>query len=329
MTCRAVGFTVILALGLLGVPLAGHAAQAGKVIRMGWLLPHLSPSPDRPSGRLFPQVMAELGWVEGENLIIDRRYAELQYDRLPALAAALIQLQPDVLIGQTVLAAQALKQATTTIPIVMIFVGDAVGEGLVESLARPGGNVTGVSSRYAEVTSKRLEFLREAVPQLSRLAVLFNPAFPNIPSVRTTMGTAQAMGATVELIEVRDFSTFEEAFTAMTRTRADALLILNDPLTVNYDRQIANLAVSRQLPMVCEERTQALAGCLMSYGANQREVVRRGAYYVDRILKGAKPADLPVEQPTHFELVINLKTAQTLGLSIPQALLFQADEVIR
>jgi putative ABC transport system substrate-binding protein len=329
MTRRTIGLLTTLALSFLVAPLDGHAAQAGKVIRVGWLLPHLPPSLDRPSGRLFPQVMAELGWVEGENLIIDRRYAELQYDRLPALAAALIQLQPDVLLGQTMLATQALKQATTTIPIVMIFVGDAVGEGLVENLARPGGNVTGVSSRYAEVISKRLEFLREAVPHLSRLAVLFNPAFPNTPSVRTTMGTAQAMGATVELLEVRDLSAFEEAFTAMTRARADALLILNDPLTVNYDRQIANLAVSRQLPTVCEERSQALAGCLMSYGADQREVVRRGAYYVDRILKGAKPADLPVEQPTTFELVLNLKTAKALGLTIPPALLFQATEVIR
>jgi putative ABC transport system substrate-binding protein len=279
---------------------------------------------------LFPQVMAELGWVEGQNLIIDRRYAELQYDRRPALVAELVQLQPDVLIGHTMLATLALKQATKTIPIVMIFVGDAVQEGLVESLARPGGNVTGVSSRYAEVISKRLEFLREAVPQLSRLAVLFNPSFPgNAPSVRATVVAAQALGAMLQLLEARDSSEFEEAFTAMMRAHADALLILNDPLTVNYRRRIANLAISRQLPTVCEERTQALEECLMSYGANQSDVVRRGAYYVDRILKGTKPADLPVEQPTGFELVLNLKTAEALGLTIPPALLFQATEVIR
>jgi putative ABC transport system substrate-binding protein len=279
---------------------------------------------------LFPQVMAELGWVEGQNLIIDRRYAELQYDRRPALVAELVQLQPDVLIGHTMLATLALKQATKTIPIVMIFVGDAVQEGLVESLARPGGNVTGVSSRYAEVISKRLEFLREAVPQLSRLAVLFNPSFPgNAPSVRATIVAGQALGARLQLLEARDASNFEGAFTAMTHAHGDALLILNDPLTVNYRRPIAHWAVSRQLPTVCEERTQALEGCLMSYGVDQRDVVRRGAYYVDRLLKGAKPGDLPVEQPMKFELVINLKTAQALGLTIPPSLLFQADEVIR
>jgi putative tryptophan/tyrosine transport system substrate-binding protein len=228
-----------------------------------------------------------------------------------------------------VLAAQALKQATTAIPIVMLFVGDAVEEGLVASLARPSGNVTGVSSRYAEIVSKRLEFLRGVVPQLSRLAVLFNPAFPTAASVHTAVGTAQAVGATVQRLEVRDASAFEEAFTAMTQARADALLILNDPLTVTYRRQLAQLAVSRQLPTMCEERTQALEGCLMSYGQDQRNVVRRAAYYVDRILKGAKPAELPVEQPTVFELVINLKTAEVLGLTIPPTLLFQATEVIR
>jgi putative tryptophan/tyrosine transport system substrate-binding protein len=332
MPCRIMGLLVTLVWGPLVTPLAGQAMPAAKVARIGWLWPFLAPSPDRPSGVsrvLFPQVMAELGWVEGQNLRIDHRYAELRYDRLPALAAALVQLQADVLIGHTILAARALKQAPTTIPIVMLFVGDAVQEGLVASLARPGGHVTGVSSRYAEVISKRREFLRDAVPQLARLAVLFNPAFPTAASVYTAVGTAQAVGATVQLLEVRDPSAFEEAFTAMTRARADALLILNDPLTVTYRKQLAQLAVSRQLPTVCEERTQALEGCLMSYGQDQRDVVRRAAYYVDRLLKGAKPADLPVEQPTTFELVINLKTAQALGLTIPPALLFQATEVIR
>jgi putative tryptophan/tyrosine transport system substrate-binding protein len=274
--------------------------------------------------------MAELGWVEGQNLRIDHRYAELRYERLPALAAELVQLQPDVLIGHTTPATLALKQATTTIPIVMLFVGDAVQEGLVANLARPGGNVTGVSSLHADVVPKRLELLREAVPRLSRLAVLFNPTFPgNPPSIHATDFAAQTLGLTLYLQEVRDPSAFEEAFSAMTRAHADVLFILSDPLVVVHRRRIAELAISHQLPMMCEERTQAVEGCLMTYGADQRATVQRAAYYVDRLLKGAKPSDLPVEQPTKYELVINLKTAQALGLTIPPSLLFQADEIIR
>jgi putative ABC transport system substrate-binding protein len=329
MTRRLIGLIITLALGFLLAPFATAAQPVGKVARIGWLLP-FPRFPQSLVRQFFRQVMAELGWVEGQNMQIEDRWADLQYDRLPALAAELVQLQPDVLIGHTTLATQALKQATTTIPIVMIFVDDAVHDGLVASLAHPGGNVTGVSSRYTELIPKRLELLRETVPHLSRLAVLFNPIFPmNASAVQAMHVVAHALGVTLQFLEVRDPDALEDAFAAMTRAHADALFILNDPLVVAYRKQIADLAVRSRLPTGCDDRPQADAGCLMSYGVDWRDVLRHAASYVDKILKGAKPADLPVEQPIRFELVINLKTAQALDLTLPPMLLFQANEVIR
>jgi putative tryptophan/tyrosine transport system substrate-binding protein len=328
MTRRTIGLLVTLALGLLMAPPATYAQQVGKVARIGWLLPFRSGP--RGGANVFRQAMRELGWEEGQNLVLDFRYAELQYDRLPELAAELVRLHPDVIIGHTTLSAMAAKSATTTIPIVMIFVDDAVSEGLVASLPHPGGNITGLSMQYTEVSGKRLEFLRQVVPNLARVAVLYNPTYPAMArSVRETQVAAQALGVTLQLVEVRDPSELEDAFAAMTRAHAEALLVLIDPLVNDYRERLADLAVRRQLPTMFDERGQVESGGLLAYGAYWPDVIRRAAYYVDRILKGAKPADLPVEQPTKFELVINLKTAQVLGLTIPQTLLFQADEVIR
>ncbi len=268
--------------------------------------------------------------MEGQNLVLEFRWAQLQYDRLPALAAELVRLQPDVIIDHTTLSALAAKHTTTTIPIVMIGVDDAVSEGLVASLAHPGGNITGLSIQYTELSGKRLEFLKQVVPNLARIAVLYNPTYPSMArAVHETQVAAQALGVTLLLVEVRDPSEFEAAFAAMTRGHAEALLVLIDPLVNEHRVQMADLAMRSQLPMTVDERGQVEAGGLMGYGVYWPDVIRRAAYYADRILKGAKPADLPVEQPSKFELVINLKTAQALGLTMPPVLLFQADEVLQ
>jgi putative tryptophan/tyrosine transport system substrate-binding protein len=310
------------------VPLATAAQQAGKVARIGWLVP-FRPGP-RSGFDVFRQAMRELGWVEGQNLVIEFRFAALQDKRFPELSAELVRLQPDVIIAHTTLSALAAKSATTTIPIVMIFVDDAVSEGLVASLAHPSGNLTGLSMPYTEVSGKRLEFLRQMVPHLARVAVLYNPTYPAMArSVRETQVAAQALGVTLQLVEVRDPSAFEDAFAAMTRAHAEALLVLIDPLVNDHRGRIADLAIRSQLPMMADERGQVEAGGLMGYGVYWPDVIRRAAYYVDRLLKGAKPADLPVEQVTKLDLVLNLKTAQALGLTIPPTLLFQADEVLR
>jgi putative ABC transport system substrate-binding protein len=279
---------------------------------------------------VFQQAMRALGWVEGQNLSLELRFAELKYERFPELAAELVRLQPDVIIAHTTPSALALQLATTTIPVVMIFVDDAVSEGLVTSLAHPGGNITGLSLPYAEVSGKRLEFLRQVVPNLTHLAVLYNPAYPAMArAVPETRAAAQALGMTLQLVEVRDPSEFDHAFAAMTNAHAEALMVLIDPLVNAYRARLADLAIQSRLPTMFDERIQVRAGGLLSYGVSMQEVMRRAAYYVDRLLKGAKPADLPVEQPMKFELVINLKTAQALGLTIPPTLLFLADEVIQ
>jgi putative tryptophan/tyrosine transport system substrate-binding protein len=326
MNRRTLGFLVTLVLGLLAAPLAAGAPSV-KVARMGVLSPS---SPPNGAPDVLRHALRELGWVEGQNLATEYRWAHGRYERLPHLATELVRLPVDVLVTISTPAAQAAKQATTTLPIVMMFVSDAVDEGLVASLARPGGNLTGVSSTYDALIGKRLELLKEAVPGLSRVAVLYNPMFSGTAlAVPETLATAQKLGVTPHLVEIRDPGALVDAFAAMTRAHAQALVVLADPLLLMYARGMAQLAIRHQLPTMFEERSPVEAGGLMVYGVNWVEIVRRAATYVDKILKGAKPADLPVEQPTKFELVINLKTAQALGLTISPTLLFQADEVIR
>ena len=316
--------------GLLVSPLAAEAQQAGRIPRVGVLATRTA-GDARLEGLL--QGLRELGYVEGRNLLVEYRDAEGKTERFPALAAELVSLKCDVIVttGGT-LAAQAAKQATTTLPIVFASVGDAVAEGLVTSLARPGGNVTGLTVAATELVSKSLEVIKQAVPGVKRVAILFKPdAMPDSAKkerLKAADVAARALGLRLQIVEARGAEDFDRAFSDMTRARADALAV---PATQVFNlerRRLVNLAAKNRLPAVYPNRDFVDAGGLMSYGPNLADMARRAASYVDKILKGAKPADLPVEQPTRFELVINLKTAKALGLTIPQSLLQRADQVI-
>jgi ABC-type uncharacterized transport system substrate-binding protein len=328
MTCRTLGLLVTLALGVLTAPLIAEAQPPTHVHRIGYLLG--TTREQEPLLEVFLEAMRALGYVEGQNLVIEYRAAEGQYERLPALAAELVQLKVDVLLAVNTPGALAAKQATMTIPIVMLGVGDPVGSGLVASLARPGGNVTGVASLQTDLVGKELEFLKAVRPTVSRVAVLWNPANPaHARHVRAAEVAAQALGVQLHLVEARDPEAFDGAFAAMTSAHAGALLVLGDALVFEHRKRLAELAVTSRLPTMHNLRPYVEAGGLMAYGPSTLELRRRAAVYVDKILKGAKPADLPVEQPTKYALIINLKTAEALGLTIPPTVLFQATEVIR
>jgi putative ABC transport system substrate-binding protein len=324
-------FISALAGGLLAAPLAAEAQPPEKVPRVGYLNPG-SPSDPLSQRRLeaFRQGLRDLGYVEGQNIAIESRWAEGQYDRYPALAADLVRSKVDVIVAQSGAATQAAQQATRTIPIVMSLVNDPVGSGLVASLARPGGNVTGLTIISPDLVGKQLQLLKEVVPEVSRVALLRHPDNPaSAAQLREAEAAARALGVRLQTLEARGPQEIDSAFAAMTRERAGALLIIPDAIFVNQRRQIAELAAKRRLPSIYGGTTgYAEAGGLMVYGPNPLDLKRRAATYVDKILKGAKPGDLPVEQPTKFELVINLKTAKALGLTIPQSLLLRADEVI-
>jgi putative ABC transport system substrate-binding protein len=279
----------------------------------------------------FRQGLRELGYVEGKNIVIDYRFAEGKFDRLPDLAAELVELKVDVIVAQVTQASLAAKGATKTIPIVMQGVSDPVGTGLVASLARPGANITGTSAMSAEVVGKSLELLKETVPKLSRVAVLWNPnnAIFQAQMLRETQIAAGALAVELQILGAGGAEEIDQAFAAMTRGRAGALLVLPDPVFNFLHRaRIVDLAEKSRLPAMYGARDFAAAGGLMVYGPNYADLFRRAATYVVKILKGASPADLPVEQPTKFELIINLKTAKALGLTIPIPLLGRADEVI-
>jgi len=270
-----------------------------------------------------------LGYVEGKNIVIEYRYAEGKYERLPGLAAELVQMKVDVILAGGTPALQAAQQATTTIPIVMVRTGDPVGRGFVASLSRPGGNITGLSNVAVDVSSKYLELLRVAVPKLSRVTVLVNPANPIQPDyLKRIQAAAQASGVKVSPIEASTESEIEAALVLMKQERAGALIVLPDGFFQAQARRIAELAAQQRLPTLFWTRGPVESGALMSYGQNLAEHYYRAATYVDKILKGAKPGELPVEQPTKIELVINLKTAKAIGLTIPQELLFRTDKVI-
>jgi putative ABC transport system substrate-binding protein len=324
-----IGGIVTLILSLLTAPLTSTAQQAAEVPRLGLLIPGSS-SAFAPRIEAFRQGLRDLGYVEGRNITIAYRFTEGQDDRLPELVAELIHLKVDIMVTDGEAAIRAAKHATTTIPIVMAVSGHPVGTGLVASLARPGGNITGLSFMQPEVSGKRLEFLQEAVPKLSHIAVLWNPAAPVGPlAFKETQTAAHALGLQLQSLEMRSPDEFAQAFAAMTREHADALVVISNPLFFSHRRQLAELTVRHRLPAMFHLREYAEAGGLMAYGANSVDMYRRAATYVDKILKGAMPADLPVEQPMKFVLVINLKTARALGLTIPPTLLFQADEVIQ
>ena len=329
-----IGLRLALSITLLLVglfnPFAGEAQQAAKVARIGYLTLNLAASPHMPEA--FRQGLRDLGYIEGRNVVIEIRSAEGKLERLPALAAELVALRVDVILAAGTPHALAAKQATRTIPIVFAAATDPVMDGLVTSLARPGGNVTGLSSLGSELVAKRLELLKQAVPGVSRVAVLWHPGALGERTEKDMLKEAEvaarALGVRLQFVEARGPADFDRAFSDMTRARVDALTLLTSTMFLSERRRLVALAAKHRLPAVYPWREVVDAGGLMSYGPDFADLFRRAATYVDKILKGAKPADLPVEQPTKFELVINLKTAKALGLTIPQSLLRQADQVI-
>ena len=320
---------LVVALGLTLAPFAAEAQQAGKLFRIGYLSSH---SPQSFRVEAFRQELKEIGLVEGRNLIIDYRSAEGRLDRLPELAAELVRLSVDVIVAVPTVSAVTAKRATRTIPIVFTHVSDPVGSGLVPTLARPGGNVTGFTHVNVGLSPKRLEFLKETIPSVARVVALWHPGglgerTENI-LLKETEAAARTLGIQVQFLEVRGSSDFDRAFGTVTKGVAGALMVLPGPLLLDEHQRVVDLVAKTRLPAVYFAREFAAAGGLMSYGADMAPILRGAASYVDKILKGAKPAELPVEQGSKFELVINLKTAKALGLTIPQTLLLRADQVI-
>ncbi|MBI4012956.1 MAG: ABC transporter substrate-binding protein [Candidatus Rokubacteria bacterium] len=319
----------LLCLAVLVAPVLADAQSPAKVPRIGFLSP-FSPSTTAVWHQAFRQGLRDLGWVEGTSIRIEYRYSEGQNDRLPRLAAELVHLNVDLIVVSTSTDGVAAKNASRTIPIVMASAADPIASGLVESLARPGGNVTGLSSIAPEMAGKRLALLKEIVPTLARVAVFWNPAGTTSRlSWNELQVPARELGVQLHSLELRRSGDFIKAFDDAVRTRAGAVAIMPDPLFAGNLKQLADLAAKRRLPSVFHLREFVEVGGLMAYGVDRSDMFRRAATYVDKILKGARPADLPVEQPTKFELVISLKTAKALGLTIPQSMLLRADDAIQ
>jgi ABC-type uncharacterized transport system substrate-binding protein len=310
---------------LLAAPLVAEAQPAAPGVRtVGILAPHW----DDPAYPVFLETLRQLGYQESRNLRLLLRSADWKHDRLPALAAELVEARPDVIVAMNTPGARAAIQATKSIPIVMSIVGDPIGAGFVSSMAHPGGNVTGISNISAELAPKRLSLLKEVVPRARRIAVLLNPVDPvTVPQMRDTERAAPVLGVEVRFFPVKTTPELPETFKQMIAWRADAALWLAGQPNA-FQAATIDLAAKRQLPVMVHQRVNVEAGGLISYFADHTELLRRTAVYVDKILRGAKPGDLPIEQPTRFELVINLKTAKALGLTIPQSLLLRADHVI-
>ncbi len=329
MKLQTGGIILALALGILAAPPAADAQQPQKTPRIG-VLGGVSPEGSPPPYALR-QGLREVGYVEGQNIALEWRWAHGRPERFTDLAAELAALKVDVIVAGNPAAISAAKNATSTIPIIMVLATDPVGEGFVTSLARPGGNITGLTINAGpEIFGKHLELLKEAVPRASRVAVLWNPNNPmHHLALRETEGAARALRVKLQILEARKPDDFDSAFSAMTRERAGALLVLPEALFFLHRTRIADLAARSRLPAVYGVREHAEVGGLMAYGASITGLWRRAATYVDKILKGAKPADLPVEQPTRFELVLNLKAAKALGLTFPQSILIRADQVIQ
>jgi putative ABC transport system substrate-binding protein len=328
---RLIALAVVLALTFILSPLTAEAQQAAKVPRIGFLETNRAASPHTPEA--FRQGLRDLGYFEGRNVVIEYRDAEGKPERFPALAAELVAFKVDVIVASSQLSALAAKQATRTLPIVFATAAEPVAGGLVTSLARPGGNVTGLSSLGPELVGKRLELLKQAVPGVDRVAVLWLPGALGERTDKDMLTgadvAARALGVRLQFVEARGPDEFARAFSDMTSARAGALTVLPSNRFLREHRRLVDLAAKNRLPAVYTSREFVDAGGLMSYGANFADLYRRAATYVDKILKGAKPADLPVEQPTKFELVINLKTAKDLGLTIPQSVLARADDLIQ
>jgi len=327
-----VGCILTLSLGLLFAPLSAGAQPPVKIYRIGVLANALPTAPQAVRlWEAFAEGMRERGYIEGRNFVIERRATEGRLERSPSLAAELVGLKVDLILAVGTPNAAAAKQASGALPIVMVYVLDPVGAGIVDSLAHPGGNITGVTFLAGpEIVGKHLELLKEAIPNASRVAVLSNPESADYARFsRETRAAGRALRLALQFYEVRDPHELKGAFAAMTKGRAAALYVLPHPFTFANAKTIADLATESRLPGVFAFRESVEAGGLMAYAANAPDMFRRAAGYVGRIFKGAKPGDLPIEQPTKFELVINLKTAKALGLTIPQSVLIRADEVIQ
>jgi putative ABC transport system substrate-binding protein len=317
-----------LTLSLLAAPLVVEAQQAGKIPRVG-VMAIGSGTPPSPTYEAFRQGLRDLGWIEGQNIIVDVRWTPT-VDRLPEMAAEFVRMRVDVIFAASSTQVEPARQATKTIPIVFATHADPIGVGHVASLARPGGNITGLAQLLTELSAKELELLREALPQVTRIGVLWNPTTPSHPpALRAVDGAAETLGVQVQRVPAQSADEFDTALSTMTQARAGAFLVLPSPLTYVQRARLAEVALKRRLPGMFGFRENAEAGGLMSYGPDLKDLFRRAAIYVDKILKGAKPADLPVEQAQKFELVINLQTAKALGLTIPQSLLLRADEIIQ
>jgi len=323
------GVAALLLLILSAFP-RSHAQQPAPGFRIGLLIPASSQAPPLPSIKAFLQRLEELGYSEGRNLTVERRFSEERPERFAELAADLARVKPDVIVAVSTPAALAAKQATQTIPIVMIYVGDPVGTGLVSTLGRPGGNLTGVSDMATDLSAKRVELLRETVPRLSRLAVVWNSADPGmVLRAREIERAAQVLGLTMEPWSVRSPAEFDGTFASIAKKPPDAVFVVAEILTVTYRKRVLDFAATSQIPAMYEFGLFAKDGGLMAYGPDLLDVFRRGADYVDKLLKGAKPLDIPVEQPAKVGLVVNLKAANALGLTFPQSVLIRADEVIQ
>ena len=329
MSARTVVRLVLCALGLLTAPLAATAQQAGGTVTIGYL-GNASPSLEAALVDAFREGLRQLGYVEGQNLVITYQWAEGQQERFAALAAELVRLQPDVILTAGTPGTLAAKHATQSIPIVTAIAGDPVAAGLVSSLAKPGGNVTGLSTLATELEGKRLELFKQAIPTLSRVAALLNPANPFATLAwKALQPAAEALGVQLQPVEARGPQDLERALATVKEARPDGLIIVPDRFLLTYRASIVHFMAEHRLPGMFPFRQFVEEGGLLAYGPDYTDMYRRAATYVDKILRGAKPADLPMEQPTKFELVINLKTAHALGLTIPPPLLFQADQVIQ
>ncbi len=324
---RLIGLAVVLAVSLVLAPLAAHAQQASKGYRIGFLGD--SPAAFSEPTEAFRQGLRDLGYVEGRNITIEYRWAEGKPERMRELAEELVRLKVDVIIVPGSIYTEAAKRATSTIPIVFLGHADPVATGHATSLARPGGNITGLSIMLTEASVKSLELLKQGVPGLARIAVIFDPATPSHgPILKAVEAAGPLLRLQVQPVAVRSATEFDSAFLAIVQGRADAVLVLTTPLFVAGAQPLAELALTHKLPSVFTPRENVEAGGLMSYSPDRADYYRRGAIYVDKILKGANPADLPVQQPTRFQLVVNLKTAKALGLTIPESFLSRVDEVI-
>jgi putative ABC transport system substrate-binding protein len=320
---------ILACASLAALCLPTRAQQPAKVTHIGYLA-GVSATADAPRLKAFQNGLRELGYVEGQNVVIEYRHENRELERLADSAAELVRLKPDILVAVTTNAALAARKATATIPIVFMGVTDPVAAGLVESLARPGGNSTGVTNMAAVLAGKRLEFLKETVPRIGRVAVLWDPQAPgSVPQWKEAQLAAAKLGVQLHSMEASNTEDYEGVFKEAVKARSGAIMMTLNPLANSNQKELAELAINARLPSICARADYAENGCLMAYGPGYSIEGRDGARYVDRILRGGKPAEIPVEQPTKFEFIVNLKTARRIGVTVPESVLNQADVVIQ